>query len=272
MEGAQSPPGVDFSPRIASAQRNTAQCIALVRNLRLLLCMGSRLSLSMAVSTCPEVEQLQAVTTEREALALLEQGQVDVLHCTDALEQGSGDRLVQQAKRRWPALRTLLIITRPHRIGAIRRASRAGCDGLCLERNLGLGTVLTALRTVQGGGVYIDRTLWEGYLNNYPGGQPRPLAALSERQLVQQIFKPGFSTAETVTEISGRGVGMDVVRTNLDKLGGKIEIESTPGKGARFRIKLPLTLAIIPSLLVSQGGERIIGNFGSGIRYYGNKR
>lgn len=112
--------------------------------------MGSRMSLSMAVSTCPQVEQLQAVTTEREALALLEQGHIDVLHCTDALEQGSGDRLVQQAKRRWPALRTLLIITRPHRIGAIRRASRAGCDGLCLERNLGLGTVLTALRTVQG--------------------------------------------------------------------------------------------------------------------------
>jgi two-component system chemotaxis sensor kinase CheA len=59
-----------------------------------------------------------------------------------------------------------------------------------------------------------------------------------------------------VGELSGRGVGMDVVKTNLDKLGGKIEIESAPGKGTRFRIKLPLTLAIIPSLLVSDGGDR----------------
>ncbi len=70
------------------------------------------------------------------------------------------------------------------------------------------------------------------------------------------IFLPGVSTAEKVSDVSGRGVGMDVVKTNLDRLGGKIEIDSAPGPGLRFRIKLPLTLAIIPSLLVSDGGER----------------
>ena len=80
--------------------------------------------------------------------------------------------------------------------------------------------------------------------------------AMSEREKVALIFLPGMSTAEVVSDVSGRGVGMDVVRTNLDKLGGKIEIDSVPGKGASFRIKLPLTLAIIPSLLVSQGGAR----------------
>lgn len=80
--------------------------------------------------------------------------------------------------------------------------------------------------------------------------------AMSEREKILLIFLPGMSTAETVSDVSGRGVGMDVVRTNLDKLGGKIEIDSTPGKGATFRIKLPLTLAIIPSLLVSQAGAR----------------
>lgn len=70
------------------------------------------------------------------------------------------------------------------------------------------------------------------------------------------IFLPGVSTARELTDISGRGVGMDVVKTNLDKLGGKVEINSTPGAGSAFRIKLPLTLAIIPSLLVSESGER----------------
>ena len=67
---------------------------------------------------------------------------------------------------------------------------------------------------------------------------------------------PGLSTAEKVSDISGRGVGMDVVKTNLDRLGGKAEIKSEVGKGSLFRIKLPLTLAIIPSLIVSIEGER----------------
>jgi len=79
---------------------------------------------------------------------------------------------------------------------------------------------------------------------------------MSEREKMALIFLPGVSTAEKVSDVSGRGVGMDVVKTNLDRLGGKIEIDSSPGTGSQFRIKLPLTLAIIPSLLVSDGGER----------------
>ncbi|MBK5938723.1 chemotaxis protein CheW [Halochromatium roseum] len=70
------------------------------------------------------------------------------------------------------------------------------------------------------------------------------------------IFLPGFSTAEQVTDVSGRGVGMDVVKTNLDRLGGQVEIHSELGQGTSFRIKLPLTLAIIPSLIVSVEQER----------------
>ena len=79
---------------------------------------------------------------------------------------------------------------------------------------------------------------------------------MSEQDKLALIFMAGVSTAEKLTSVSGRGVGMDVVKTNLDKLGGKIEIDSVPGKGSAFRIKLPLTLAIIPSLLVSDSGER----------------
>jgi two-component system, chemotaxis family, sensor kinase CheA len=78
---------------------------------------------------------------------------------------------------------------------------------------------------------------------------------MSDKELLNLIFLPGFSTAKQVTDISGRGVGMDVVHTNLTKLGGTIEIESQVGRGTTFRIKLPLTLAIIPCLLVAVATE-----------------
>lgn len=77
--------------------------------------------------------------------------------------------------------------------------------------------------------------------------------ALSRNDQFLYIFYPGFSTAAEVTDISGRGVGMDVVKTNITKLGGTIEIESEEGKGTKILLKLPLTLAIIPSLLIKTG-------------------
>lgn len=82
------------------------------------------------------------------------------------------------------------------------------------------------------------------------------LDAMSDKEAVKLIFAPGFSTAKHVADISGRGVGMDVVHTNLTKLGGTIDIESQVGRGTTFRIKLPLSLAIIPCLLVSVAEER----------------
>lgn len=82
------------------------------------------------------------------------------------------------------------------------------------------------------------------------------LARMDDRELLGLILLPGFSTAAEVTEVSGRGVGMDVVRTNLAPLGGTIEIESVKGRGTTITLRLPLTLAIIPSLLVEVGGQR----------------
>ncbi|RMG86948.1 MAG: response regulator, partial [Candidatus Dadabacteria bacterium] len=84
---------------------------------------------------------------------------------------------------------------------------------------------------------------------------PDQVRAMSDKEKVGLIFLPGFSTAEQVTDVSGRGVGMDVVKTNLDKLGGVVDIESAPGAGTTVRIKLPLTLAIIPSQIVRAGGQ-----------------
>ncbi len=82
------------------------------------------------------------------------------------------------------------------------------------------------------------------------------VADMSDKSKMELIFLPGFSTAEQITDVSGRGVGMDVVTTNIESLGGIIEIDSTPGKGTDIQIKLPLTLAIIPSQITSVGNER----------------
>jgi len=81
-------------------------------------------------------------------------------------------------------------------------------------------------------------------------------AAMSDREAIQMILLPGFSTAAKVTNVSGRGVGMDVVKTNVEKIGGTLEIHSVVGKGTMLRIKIPLTLAIIPALIVTTGGDR----------------
>lgn len=83
-------------------------------------------------------------------------------------------------------------------------------------------------------------------------------AQLSREEILALIFAPGFSTAEKVTSVSGRGVGMDVVKRNIEKLRGKIEISSEVGKGSVFKIKLPLTMAIIDGLVVRVGEDRFI--------------
>ena len=81
-------------------------------------------------------------------------------------------------------------------------------------------------------------------------------ARLTEREAVNLIFLPGFSTAEKVTNVSGRGVGMDVVKTNIEKIGGTVDVQSRAGAGTTVRMKIPLTLAIIPALIVTSCGER----------------
>ncbi len=80
-------------------------------------------------------------------------------------------------------------------------------------------------------------------------------AALTNEEIEQLIFAPGFSTAEVVTNVSGRGVGMDVVKRNIEALGGKVSIASTPGKGSVFTVSLPLTLAILDGMIVRSGKE-----------------
>jgi two-component system chemotaxis sensor kinase CheA len=81
-------------------------------------------------------------------------------------------------------------------------------------------------------------------------------ARMPDRDIFNLIFLPGFSTAEKVSNVSGRGVGLDVVKTNVEKIGGTVDVHSTAGKGTTVKVKIPLTLAIIPALMVISGGER----------------
>lgn len=108
--------------------------------------------------------------------------------------------------------------------------------------------------TDDGGGIDVARVREKAIQNKLV--TPDAAARLSKQELLQLIFLPGFSTAERVTQFSGRGVGMDVVRTNIEKIGGTVDLDSSPEHGTTIRTKIPLTLAIIPALIVVSGGER----------------
>jgi two-component system chemotaxis sensor kinase CheA len=105
-----------------------------------------------------------------------------------------------------------------------------------------------------GRGIAIDKVKAKALKNGL--ATEAELAQMTDQQIQQFVFRAGFSTAAQVTSISGRGVGMDVVRTNIDKIGGTIELWSVEGKGTSFTIKIPLTLAIVNALIVECGGER----------------
>src|SRR5262249_3175699 len=88
--------------------------------------------------------------------------------------------------------------------------------------------------------------------------RPEQAEKLNDREALNLIFHGGLSTAETITNVSGRGVGMDVVKSNIEKIGGLVDVFSRPGEGATVRVKIPLTLAIIPGLVVMSGSERFV--------------
>jgi chemosensory pili system protein ChpA (sensor histidine kinase/response regulator) len=95
------------------------------------------------------------------------------------------------------------------------------------------------------------RAVVQGFL------RPEAAAALTEREALELIFRPGFSTADEVTTTAGRGVGMDVVRTNVSRLNGEIDVDTEPGAGTRFTLRLPLTVLVTEALLVRAGAEAL---------------
>ncbi|HEY4075521.1 MAG TPA: chemotaxis protein CheW [Rhizomicrobium sp.] len=105
-----------------------------------------------------------------------------------------------------------------------------------------------------GRGLDVDRIRQKAVANGLVS--EAAVAAMSEQQILQFIFGAGFSTAEKITSVSGRGVGMDVVRTNIERIGGTIELSSVAGRGTTFLIKIPLTLAIVSALIVETAQQR----------------
>ncbi|MFC7048650.1 chemotaxis protein CheW [Emcibacter nanhaiensis] len=108
--------------------------------------------------------------------------------------------------------------------------------------------------TDDGAGLAVDKLKAKALKNEL--ATEAELAEMSDQQIQKFIFHPGFSTAEKVTSVSGRGVGMDVVRSNIEKIGGTIDLKSIEGKGTSFSIKIPLTLAIVSALIVKSREER----------------
>ena len=104
-----------------------------------------------------------------------------------------------------------------------------------------------------GAGIDVERVRAKAAAN---GTAADKLASMTERELLELVFLPGFSTAEAVTNVSGRGVGMDVVKTNIEKIGGTVELASKIGHGTSVKVKIPLTLAIIPALIITSSHER----------------
>ena len=105
-----------------------------------------------------------------------------------------------------------------------------------------------------GGGIDRERVLAKAVEKGIVAADAR----LSDEEIDQLIFAPGFSTAQTVSSISGRGVGMDVVKQNVQALGGRISIQSTPGRGSTFTLALPLTLAILDGMIVTVGDQTFV--------------
>lgn len=136
----------------------------------------------------------------------------------------------------------------------IRQAKGKPAEGTLLLRAFHEGGQVIIEIGDDGGGINLERVRQKGLSQGLIS--PDQAASMSERELMNLILLPGFSTAPTVTNVSGRGVGMDVVKTNVEKIGGTLDIYSVFGKGTTLRIKIPLTLAIVPALMVTAGADR----------------
>jgi two-component system chemotaxis sensor kinase CheA len=135
----------------------------------------------------------------------------------------------------------------------VRVAAGKDPEGILKLRALQEGSHVIIEVLDDGAGIDVEKVRFNAIER---GGVTNERAAqMVERELLQLIFLPGFSTAAAVTNVSGRGVGMDVVRTNVEKIGGKVEIDSHVGKGITLRLRIPLTLAIIPALIVRSLGQ-----------------
>ncbi|WP_415398784.1 DNA-binding response regulator [Synechococcus sp. W4D4] len=220
---------MDYTPSLEAVRGNLAASNALLSQSRVVVCSGSRLALTLLIAALqPGPQIVGAVTTQSEGLEKLAEEQADLLICTDRLEQGNGGSLVAQAKALPQPPTTLMVVTQPRRLMAIHQALQANCDGLCLESNLGFGSFLAAIRSMQTGGLYLDRNLSKSYFEAFAEGPGNPLAQLTPREVdILQLMADG-------TENQGIGQRLhlsfetvkDHIRHIFQKLNAKSRIQA----------------------------------------------
>ncbi len=133
------------------------------------------------------------------------------------------------------------------------RNGKAAAGTLTLRAYHEGGQVIIEIRD-DGGGIDVESVRRKAIEK----GLFRATDSYTDKEVLNYIFHPGFSTAETITNVSGRGVGMDVVKSNVEKIGGIVDVSSRPGEGTTVKLRIPLTLAIIPGLVITSGGERFV--------------
>ncbi|MFK7994924.1 MAG: chemotaxis protein CheW [Granulosicoccus sp.] len=135
-----------------------------------------------------------------------------------------------------------------------RVAAGKPAEGVLLLRAFHEGGQVHIEISDDGGGIPADKIKKKAIENGVVTSEQA--SKMSDQEICKMIFLPGLSTAEQVTNISGRGVGMDVVKTNIEKISGAIDLDTEVGRGTTFKIRVPLTLAIVPALIVSTGNQR----------------
>ncbi|GGN15207.1 two-component system chemotaxis sensor kinase CheA [Actinoplanes campanulatus] len=137
-----------------------------------------------------------------------------------------------------------------------RIASGKGPEGTLTLRAYHEGGHVAVEVADDGAGLDIERIAQKAVQNGLL--RPEQIPNMDKRDIMAMVFQPGFSTAAKVTNVSGRGVGMDVVKTNIENIGGAVSVDSTPGEGTVWRLTIPLTLAIIQALTVDCGDQRYV--------------
>jgi DNA-binding NarL/FixJ family response regulator len=216
---------VDYTPLIEEVRGFVSSSSDLLEPHRVVVCLGSRMALSLFIHCLqPEHQLVGACTTEAEGLKHLQQDKGTVLLCTDRLEQGNGGSLVKAAKQLDQAPCTLMVVTQPRRLITIRRALEAGCDGICLESEIGRGTVVRALQVVAHGAAYVEKGLMDQYLQGYSGLSDAPLAPLTDREVeVLQLVAGNASNQEIAAALF---ISTETVKSHLTQIRQKLPARS----------------------------------------------
>jgi DNA-binding NarL/FixJ family response regulator len=216
---------VDYTPFLSDVRGYFAAGNQLLDKQRLVVCTGSRLALTLFINAYQSGPQIVgAGTRQSEALRQLESKPAGLLVCTDHLEQGNGGSLVAAAKELNPALQTLMIVTQPRRMMAIRTALEAGCNGLCLESQIGHGTVMRALMAVSCGAAYTEQVLHEQYFQSYAGLEDAPIARLTDREVeVLQLVAANASNAEIAATLF---ISPETVKSHVRQIMHKLPAQS----------------------------------------------